>query len=225
MSSLAECVARFRASKAEAELEIRMGTYDGGRFEAGVPRDVFEQLEEDLRTALADADDGFTEVVDYHYATKQGPVRTRVTFDAQHMQLSTEHIVKRARDKVVLRGGGCEESGDAVRVAWSTETPLAQLPTGACVPTHVRIKQRRVFRDVRDGHVVWSYELSKTWSAGSRSAVEHLQHLQPPVYEVECELVDAGGHYLATHTDEQVAASLALKAQLLLAEEASLVQM
>ena len=49
-----------------------------------------------------------------------------------------------------------------------------------------------------------------------------LQHLQPPVYEVECELVDAGGTYLAARTDEQVAASLALKAQLLLAEESAL---
>ena len=45
-------------------------------------------------------------------------------------------------------------------------------------------------------------------------AVEHLQHMQA-VYEVECELVDAGGAYLASHADDAVAAS-ALKAKLLL---------
>ena len=59
------------------------------------------------------------------------------------------------------------------RVACALETPVTS-PPDVCVPTHVRIKQRRVFRDVRDGAVVWSYELSKTWSASSRSVVEHM---------------------------------------------------
>ena len=72
---------------------------------------------------------------------------------------------------------------------------------------------------MRGGRVVWSYELSRTWSAPSRTAVEHLQHEQEPVYEVECELVDEGGAYLAAHTDEAVARSLLLKAHLLLGEE------
>ena len=104
--ALVDCVAHFRAHpRAEAELEIRLGTVqEGGGFAVGVTRDVFDQLEEDLRASFADADDGFTEVVDYHYATKQGPVRTRVTFDARRMRLSTEHTSSAPRTRCTPKG-------------------------------------------------------------------------------------------------------------------------
>ena len=88
-----------------------------------------------------------------------------------------------------------------------------------CVPSFVRIKQRKTFRDVRDNKTVWIYELSKTWSACSRSAVEHAQHMFPPVYEVECELVDEDGSYSSIHKDSHIAMSVLLKAQLLMGEE------
>lgn len=210
-------VTAYRPHQTLAELEIRLGSRDAatGRFVAGVIRDAFDHLEEDLRTCSDLKDDGgYTELIDYHYATKShGHVRTRVTFDAQCMEMGTEHCVKRAQDDVVLT---FEDT--AARISWATEHPLDGVPPGTCVPTHVRIKQRRRFLDVRDEHVVWSYELSKTWSAGSRTAAEHMQHVQEPVYEVECELVDEGGHYLASHTDQQIAASLSLKARLLMGE-------
>ena len=59
-------------------------------------------------------------------------------------------------------------------------------------------------------------ELSKTWSANSRSAVEHAQHMVAPVYEVECELVDENGSYMAANTDVKIARSILMKSQLLL---------
>lgn len=216
---LAECVAQFRAARAGgAELEVRLGTFGDGHFVAGVPHDVFVQLEEDFAATLAPETEGYHELIDYHYCTSRGQtVRTRVTFDAQHLELGVEHLCKRPQASVVLRHDA--EGGEAARVACALETPLDEAPPSACVPTHVRVKQRRVFRDVRDGKVVWSYELSKTWSAPSRSAVEHLQHVQAPVYEVECELVDEGGAYLAARTDGAVAESLALKAAVLLGRE------
>lgn len=214
---LAQCVAASRQHGSLAEIEMRLGSYADARFAAGVPKSIFDQLEQDLQDADLDADEGWTELVDYHYPTARGErVRTRVTFDTQHMELSTEHIIKQVMGSAVLCADGSEEE-EACRVAWATETPLEE-PPRACVPTHVRIKQRRCFRDVRGGRVVWSYELSKTWSASGRSAVEHLQRVSSPVYEVECELVDEGGAYLAARTDGEVAASLLLKARLLMGD-------
>ena len=95
-----------------------------------------------------------------------------------------------------------DQTGEVCRVACATEVAEAH-PPSTCVPTHVRVKQRRRFEDVRVGKVVWAYELSKVWSKSSSSVVEHLQP-RATVYEVECELVDEGA-YLANHTDAEVA--------------------
>lgn len=215
MDALASCVAAFRG-KPHGELEVRLGSFDGGRFAPGVPRDVFDNLEADLQLIELDADPGWTELVDYHYtAGRNQNMRTRVAFDTARIELTREHVAKRGCESVVL----CRDSStEACRVAVADEPPVPEVPH-VCMPTLVRIKQRRCFRDVRDGAVVWSYELSKTWSASSRSAAEHMQHHQEPVFEVECELVDAGRRYTAQRTDAQVAASLLLKAKGLLGED------
>ena len=219
------CVAAFRnATRGESELELRLGNIDAGKFSPGVSREVFDQLECDLLGAVElVADEQWVETVDYHYTvSREDRARTRVEFDASCMELRREHTRKSVEGIVQLKRvedvgtGPCE----ACRVAWALETPLKN-PPSSCVPTHVRVKQKRCFRDVRDGATVWSYELAKTWSAGSRSAVEHLQHYTEPVYEVECELIDEGGLYLAQRTDAQVAASLVLKAQLLMGDAAN----
>lgn len=223
---LDRCVAAYRAECVHSELEMRLGTWSNdGSFSPGVSREVFEQLERDLLDSpgLTIADPHYLEVVDFHYITgRDERARTRVEFDATNMELKREHTRKRAHTDVVLKR--CEEAGggaEACRVAFSRELPLESPPT-ACIPTHVRVKQRRRFFDVRDNCIVWSYELSKTWSANSRTAVEHLQHHAEPTYEVECELVDEGGAYLGTRTDAQVAASIALKARLLLGDSRDL---
>lgn len=221
---ISECVKVFRGlPMGEVELEVRLGSVDEtGRFVAGVTREVFDQLEEELvDTPALQADDGYTEVVDYHYALSRGEqARTRVICDAQAMDMQKTHTIKQSRMSVILRrmDDGGEAPSEACRIACASEAPLTD-PPGACVPTHVRIKQRRTFRDVRDGDVVWIYELSKTWSAGSRLAVEHQQHVTPPTYEVECELVDLSRAYLDPRTDSDVAASMLLKAQALMGDE------
>lgn len=73
--------------------------------------------------------------------------------------------------------------------------------------------------DVRGEGVVWSYELSKTWSGNSKAVVEHLRSTTEPSYEVECELVDEKGEYRSSHTEQEMASSLLLKASLLLGDE------
>lgn len=220
---LIRCVGDFRKQpRGHAELELRLGSYADGRFSAGVPRDVFDQLLADLiDTPELVAQEGWTEMIDYHYTTSRNErVRSRVTFDSQRIDMAKEHVAKHSKGNVIFRRAEDTDGSnhEACRVAWALELPLHN-PPSVCVPTHVRIKQRRVFQDVRDGAIVWSYELSKTWSANSRSAVEQLQHLSPPVYEVECELVDANGTYLKTHDDEEVAESLLLKSKVLMGEE------
>lgn len=215
MNRVMECIGKFRAAGRDRELEVRMGTFQSGRFVAGVERDVFEHIFADLREAaeLQD-DDTWSEVIDYHYTEKGARARTRVTFDSQLMGVNTEHICKTTESDVLLKHAAGEETG--FRIAFATETPL--VPPSMCNPTFVRIKQRRSFRDVRHGSTVWRYELSKTWSGKSRSEVERRQHVSPPVYEVECELVDDSGQYLASRDDAYIAKSVMLKAQMLLGE-------
>jgi len=224
-----ECVSAFRTEK-HAELEIRMGTYAHRKFCPGISKEVFDQLERDLAESPALTQDvGWIEVVDYFYTNQRGEmVRTRVEYDADRMEVSKQHVCKHTVLSVVLRrdldrGGICDndDSDDEVcKVSFAIETPVVDPPV-TCMPTYVRIKQRKCFRDVRDGNLVWSYELSKTWSANNRSAVEHLQLLSEPVYELEVELADEHKAYIRARSDEQVAASVLLKAKMLLGEEPS----
>lgn len=218
-AELVAAIAAFRAAE-HGEFELRIGRYSSGRFVAGVPRDVFEQLEHDLLDApTLQAVDHWSEFADYFYPTASGErARTRIHTDTQRIALAPEHVIKERACSLVLQRP--DDRADACRVAVAAERPLAA-PPQACIPTHVRIQQRRRFHDVRDGHVVWAYELSKTWSANSRGVVEHMQHLTEPTYEVECELVDAGGRYRAERSDEEIAESVLVKARLLLGEDAS----
>jgi hypothetical protein len=208
-------VARYRDEPSDRELEVRLGRYVNGRFIAGVEREEFDRLVADFEASpQLQAEEGWSEVLDYHYSNRDCKTRTRVSFDAQDMQLRTEHISKKTVADVVMKHTGGETT--AYRVSFARETPVAA--PEVCIPSFVRIKQRRRFRDVRQGRLVWLYEASKTWSAASRSAVEHAQHMLPPVYEVECELVDEGGTYGSANSAARVAKSIVLKAQLLAGE-------
>lgn len=209
-----ECV-RLRRQSCHAELEVRLGEVVDGEFRAGVSKDAFDQLETDLRESPGiTTDDAWKETFDYHYVHAREPVRTRVEYDIDEMRTRTEHVSKRRVTDAVLRRAGDEE---ACRVNVAEELPVASVPT-TCLPTHVRLKQRLRFEDRRGGVLVWVYELSKVWSASSRTAVEHLHRNVPPRYEVECELVDSDGSYIAQRTDEQVARSILAKVEMFLGD-------
>lgn len=220
---------RFRrAAPSTLELELRMGTVVDGRFVAGVSRKVFEQLEREMEDSGLSADENSMEIVDYFYPHgRRGDerARTRVTYDVQTMEMKREHIIKEAGESVVVcytkeadYAGKRGSAMDACRIAVAEETPLAD-PPGTAVTTHVRIKQRRCFRDVRGANVVWIYELSKTWAGTSRSAVEHLQQHTEPTYEVEVELLDSTREYAEAHDDAHVANSILCKAKAVLGLE------
>lgn len=208
------CVTRHRASK-HGELEFRLGSYASGEFRPGVSKEIFDELLRDMHESELH-EMQWCEVVDYYYSIrKSDPVRSRVVYDTENIAVTTEHTCKRTVQSAVLACGG--DGTEVVRVSHATETPVE--PPRTCLPTHVRIKQRKRFSDVRDNDEVWIYELSKTWSASSRSAVEHMQHVSPPVYEVECELSDVRREYLNALSDCDVARSIIAKSRLLLGEE------
>ena len=213
LRAISACVATRRASG--GELEVRLGRLVEGRFIAGVERDDFDELLKDFVSCGLTDNGGWSEIVDYFYLTQDRVhARTRVRFDSQKMCVNTEHVQKCSVHSELFKQS---EDGRCVRVSLCDETPI-HTPPDVCVPTHVRIQQRRSFDDVRGTSVVWRYEISRTWSAASRSSVEHQQHMTPPTYEVECELVDEDGSYLDSHDDLEVAKSLLLKTTLLLGE-------
>lgn len=221
MKRIQELVNAFRSlPDGKKELEMRLGVWEDGQFRAGVSRETFEDLQKDLMSLNhLESEDKWTEIVDYHYSTADGSsARTRVMNDIQSLTMITEHTNKdNVCSSVFQHENSC--NGETCRIAVSSEIPLTSVPEH-CMPTYVRIKQRKRFVDVRGGREVWSYELSKTWAGSTRTAVEKMQHLAEPQYEVECELVDVGGVYMADRTTSTVAESICLKATNLLGQEA-----
>ena len=209
---MASVVACYRGmTPDERELELRLGTVDPTtkRFVPGVDEAVFQALERDLSETLP-GDDVFVEVVDYQYDANGQTTRTRVEFDSDDMKMSVAHVHKKTHAHCVCQSVGSR----AFKIACATERAVLD-PPQSCRPTFLRVKQRRRFRQERDGDVVWIYELSRTWSGDSRSAVERSQHLDKPTFEVEIELVDASNAYLSQRSDEAVARSLAAKGELM----------
>lgn len=217
LDTLKRLVSTYRKSSSSSEIEIRLGQFSKNKFIPGIRKEDFDCLLTDLLSCKGLAgEETWEEVIDYYYNTKAGKVRTRVTFNSQKMSIDTEHILKSLKEEEVFVHE--KEADVAFRVAVSKEVAVSSVPN-ICLPTSVRLKQRRTFFDSREGKKVWVYELSKTWSACSRSAVEHAQMMNPPKYEVECELIDEGNAYMKSNDDDYVGKSFLLKAQLLLGEE------
>ena len=201
------------------ELEIRLGRTSGGRFVPGVDRDTFYRLERDFLDSPLLPSDRWTEVVDFMYVGKcGGRVRTRVLYDAASFEVVKEHVRKTTRGTVTLCRS--DDADEGARVAVASEEAVEDL-LPSCMPTHVRIKQRRTFVDVRQGRRTWCYELSRTWSGVTRSAAEVRQRTAEPEYEVECELVDEGQAYTHSVSDASLASSLLMKVNILLGDDPS----
>lgn len=206
--------ASLRRTHENVELEMRLGQRSD-IFHSGVPRTVFEQMERDLVDSPdLIAEPNYTEIVDYFYTLPRGRnVRTRVHYDSTRMHVDTKHVEKRSIQSFVASVSN--ESGDACRIEVSSETPVESPPQSTLI-NYVRVKQRRVFVDRREYGDVWQYELSRTWSATTRDAVEYNQHNCEPCYEIECELVDTSGRYMRERDDDYVSESLHMKMLMLL---------
>ena len=219
VEELGETVKQFRAERTNKELEIRVGVFSNG-FKAGVAKSVFDQLEQEMNECTTCTTDGrWTEILDYFYCDKFAEtIRTRVECDIENIGLLTTHTKKKTLASHIFHSSE-DHHTDSCKVVLSNECPIHEVPV-AVIPTSVRVKQRKVYNDVREGKTVWRYELSRTWISKSRTSVEHLQHVSEPVHEVEVELVDEGGEYMRTHTDRQVAQSILCKVTMMMGEEA-----
>ena len=221
--TLDQCVRKYRGLGAPAELEVRVGRRsEDGTFVPGLPPEEFEQLLQEMRDTNMRDSGQWTEHVDYYYRVDGvGTVRTRVHYDSAAMAIRVEHTTKTRLHTVTLSS----IHGHALRVSLSTEEPVApEVVPQSCRPHLVRLQQRRSFADVREGGCVWRYEMSKVWTGDSRMDAERKQHLETPVYETECELVDgdeAARAYMRAHSDEHVGQSLVLKGKALLGVEAT----
>ena len=206
--------ASVRRTHDNVELEMRLGQRSD-TFHSGVPRSVFEQLERDLiESPELVAEPNYTELVDYFYTLPRGKnVRTRVQYDSTRMHVGTQHVEKRSIHSFVVSVSN--EPGDTCRVEVSSELPVESPPQSTLI-NYVRVKQRRAFVDRRECGDVWRYELSRTWSATTRDAVEYNQHNCEPSYEIECELVDTSGTYVRERDDEHISESLHMKMLMLL---------
>lgn len=215
---LVDLVRRARGLPAsERELEIRLGRTGDDAFAPGVTKSAFDALERDFLALPLVTTNRWEEVVDFfHTHRTEGKVRTRVRYNTTDLRIEKEHIAKETiASLTVARSDDPQEGG---RIAAARERQIHNVEP-ACLPTHVRIKQRKTFADVREGRVVWAYELSKTWSGRTRNAAEHVQMHGEPVYEVECELVDEEGAYLSRTDDHTAALSLLMKASILLGDD------
>ena len=212
-------VNNFKENAAKQELEIRIGNVVNNSFVPGVTQYLFDELEKDMNecgTLFPEQD--FKELVDYYYVNDKGtPIRTRVEYDTQNMKLLTSHIVKTCKavvDVDIAESTEAAEPKSACRIALATEEEI-ESPQVSLL-THVRIKQRKCYTSKCNGFVIWKYELSKTWSASTRDAVEHMQRTMEPRYEVECELIDEKQEYISTHNIDYICDSLIMKIQSLM---------
>ena len=218
MNELPELVKMFRSMDNTGEMEVRLGTWSQiGGFAAGVTDEVFHQLERDFEDASTlKVQEDWRELIDYHYVLATGErARTRVEFDRTNLTTTQSHIKKVVKRSIAFGCASTVDGADAARIACSLEEPLLN-PPDQCLPTMVRMQQRKTFVDVRGDQVTWKYELSRTWNGPSLVAVEHTRGTCPPVYEVECELLH--GTYLNERSDMEAASSFLLKSSLLLGE-------
>ena len=114
-----------------------------------------------------------------------------------------DHIEKRRINHVDIQTlvdyplGSCGLPSDwcDVRFSLSEETKInpEHLPSCA-IMVHMRFMARQtyVYKSMSDG-TEWHYDLTRTWSAPTRSEAEqNIKNNVPPVYEIEIELVDIG---------------------------------
>lgn len=193
------------------EFEFRLGKLEDSKFVSGVSAEYFNEIEHDCIacTELSNPEI-WVEEMDIFYTHGKRRLRTRVTYPTDTLKVTSQTIVKKKIET-------CDIKIDAPydgRVCLSCETILnpGEIPV-IVQPEWVRLKQVKHFvMHDNAGTPIWSFELSKTWSAPTRSEAETLQNEELPVYEVECELKDKN-KYINTHTNEYISKSTVMKLQ------------
>ena len=206
--SVAKIVASFRSQidlfAGDLELEVRVGQMENGRFVPGVPSQKFEEMEKKLLSNSELKNSDWKEHSDFFWNSQSGPVRSRVEYDVDTLEVAVTH----SRKEVICKQDVLLCDGVTARVSFSKEHPVIVDDINFCTPWLVRIQQRKQVLWGRE-NVSWRYELSRTWSAPTRTDVEIARNSQESQNEVEIEVEPV---YVRSRSDEFVAESILLKA-------------
>lgn len=210
IAKVACLVANLRAQP-NAELEARLGLIEpGGRFRAGISRQEIDRLIQMMeKSSHVKGEPEWVEEQDFLFSVSgKDSFRTRVRYTSDNLSVQPHTVCKDRlgdEDFRVVCESGLFKVPD-IRISLKTEDPVLAVPT--CTQTLlVRIKQRRRFVTA-DG--CWAFDFAMSWSAPTKTEAESKQATSDPVFEVECELIDAE-QVLASHTDSRIATSLLLK--------------
>ena len=211
LRKVATLVAKLR-SQPEAELEARLGCIrSNGTFTAGVSRKEIDRIIHMMESSThIDGKDEWIEEQDFMYTVSGNDTyRTRVKYTSNSLMIEPETICKEklgSEDFRVVHKSLPYTVPD-VRVSLKMEEAATNVPT--CIQTHlVRIKQRRRFF-TKDG--LWAFDFAMSWADRTKTGAELKQATTDPIFEIECELVDAQ-RALGTQSDAHIATSLLLKA-------------
>jgi len=211
-------LAKYPAGK--FELEARLGMYETStdRFVPGVSKPFFEQtlrLFEQYQAWHEVTE--WTEYVDYYYPLNNTKTaRTSVSISKNNNIITQVHIAKQNHGTLTFQTESRHRKLYDVRTALNFEETLPEslLPT-RIEPNLVRIKSRKSFfygRN-RDSEPLWSYDMSKVWTASTKSRAEADQmNDHNTIYDIELELLNPEKYMQVTKQDEMfAAASLLLK--------------
>ena len=206
VDAVASIVQKLR-SQPDAELEARFGVIRD-RFVPGVSRAEIDRIIAMMQTSpYVSGQDEWIEEQDFLYTHDGRQFRTRVNYDSVTMQVVPHTIEKRLlglQDIAIM--DSAQQGCGHVRVALKSESSISRVQP--CVQTTmVRIKQRRRFVT---NCGMWAFDFALLWSGRTKTEAEQMQSTTDPLFEVECELIDAQ-KMLAMHDNERIAASLLLK--------------
>ena len=231
---VARLVHRYRLMEEnEAELEARLGKLDPqtGAFVAGVHCDTLKDIESMLKSNpnIAGGSE-WVEHHDYYYKHNDRSTRTRVEFDPKTLTHRSSTVHKQTVASVIVPAHQtfvpvssetahtieCHPQSNAnqmaVRISLSLEKTVVDPPALVKKTDLVRITRRRTFtwdRRGRSHRPCWQYDLSKVWTAPTRSGAEVAQVTTPSLCEVEIETLPPA---VLEHSDAYVAHSLIMKA-------------
>lgn len=211
LASTSAIVAQLRENE-RAELEIRLGMWkaDSLKFVPGVSRGQIERVIDMMQEShYVTGDHDWIEEQDFFFNADGVQCRTRVQYDSTTMQITPTTIQKKnlaSQTFVVVDRNA--PIGIDLRVSLKSEDTVDAVVPPCVQTTLVRIKQRRRFTTL-DG--AWAFDFSMSWSGATKTKAELQQSSSDPVFEIECELLDAPTA-LASKDDARIAASLLLKA-------------
>lgn len=190
-----------------AELEARFGILKQGRFVPGVDRQTIDRIIDMMQSSShMSGDDDWCEEQDFYFSQNGIQCRTRVEYDSTNMHVQPTTIEKKLLASFDIETQGTLDAKMDIRISLKCEDKINNMDT--CVNTSlVRIKQRRRFV-TQCG--IWAFDFAMIWSGRTKTDAELMQSKADPMFEIECEMIDAK-KMLAIHSNRRIALSLLLK--------------